>query len=166
MRPLPITRSKENLFKETNEGYVSLSKWLIALSTAAIAFGASLVKPNTAFIWKQELFFGLGLLVISILAGVRSVRLKLDYTLYNLETILNTEALNHMKGFPVDEEQEVEGVKRKAGDIVKSFEEKIEAREKHMDRINTELCPLFNWQQWLFYSGITLIAIFGVASVH
>jgi hypothetical protein len=166
MDKLPIKISKEELFKEIQEGYDSLSKWLITLSTAAIAFGVSLVKPDTALIWKQELSFGLGLLVISIVAGVRYVRLRIDYSLYNLENILNTERLSYMKGYPADVEEEVDGKKRKAGDIVKDFYKRMELRERHMNKINDSLRPLFRWQQWLFYIGIILIAIFGVASVH
>jgi len=166
MDKLPIKATLEELNTEIKEGYISLSKWIIALSTGTIAFGVSLVKPDTSIIWKQELFFGLGLLGISILSGVRYVKLTIDYTLYNLETILNEKRLEYMRGYPAQEEQEVKGKMRKAGDIVKDFYKTIKSTEKKMDTINRDMIILSRWQQWLFYIGIILIALFGVLSIN
>ncbi len=163
MEGIDIKDPVEKLNSAIREGYVGLSKWLIALSTAAVAFGVSLVKANTALIWKQELFFGLSLIVISILSGVRYVRLTIDYSLYNLEEILDTRRVEYMKYYPSYEKQSDEGKKEESS--IKDINDKIAVAKKNMKKINADVAVLFNWQQWLFYIGIILIALFGVLSI-
>ena len=156
----------DKLHVEVTHGYASLSKWITALSTGAIAFGVSLIKPDTALMWKQELYFGLGLLVISILAGVRYVRLTIDYSLYNLEVILNTKKLDYFKGLSQEAGYEFEGRTEKVSAITAKIMKGIKEGESNMQKINSHLLPLFNWQQWLFYIGIISIALFGVLSIN
>ena len=155
----------EKLNSEVGEGYTNLAKWIIALSTGAIAFGVSLVKPETSIAWKQELFFGLGLLGISIVIGGRYVRLRIDATLYNLEVIINTNRLKDMRNHP-DDEQTVNGKNLKKSDLINIYNKKINERETKFDRINKDLIVLFKWQQILFYIGIGLILLFGVLSIQ
>lgn len=147
--PISDNITKE-LHTQVEEGYTNLAKWIIALSTGAIAFGASLVKPETTIVWKEELFFGLFMLGISILAGVRYVRLRIDGVLFNLEVILN--------------QRQLEAIKRNNPNniSIEKHDKRIKETETKMERINKDLVTLSNLQQILFYLGIGSIMIFGV----
>ncbi len=167
MQYLPINDNvTEKLHTQVEEGYTNLAKWIIAISTGAIAFGVSLVRSGTTAEWKQGLFSGLVLLGISILLGVRYVRLRLDGVLYNLEVILNERQLEAMKKLnPNDELTDNDGKKLKRSDLICRYDKGIKETEAKMERINKDLIVLSKWQQRFFYLGIGLIMLFGVLSV-
>lgn len=166
MDGIPVNNDTvEKLNTEVGEGYTNLAKWIIALSTGAIAFGVTLIKPGIVIRWKGELFFGLGLLGISILVGVRYVRLRIDATLCNLEAIMNIKRLEVIKTLNPNDEQIVNGEKLKRSDLINIYYKKINARETQFDNINKDLMALAKWQQRLFYIGISLIVLFGAVSI-
>jgi len=110
---IPQEGSVEKLLEITTEGYTDLAKWLIGLSTGAIVFTVRLIKPDTSVFWRGELVFGLCLLIVSILLGVRYVKLRLDYANYNLEAILNTQKFGYFSKLPQNSTYEFDGGKQK-----------------------------------------------------
>lgn len=75
------------LTNKINDGYSSLAKWLISLSSGTIVFSANLLKQEASKCMSTLFILGLALLVLTILLGVFYVRFGLDCLHYNLMCI-------------------------------------------------------------------------------
>jgi len=149
---------KEKLIEATNEGYSNLSKWLIGLATGTIIFSVKLVSPSTSSFLKSLLVFGLGLLVLSIILGIRSVTLRLDGLHYNYLWLENKDRFNenlsnhNIRDSKFEENQKI-------------FKETIDKANKNMLKTSDEVLILYLWQQGLFYVGLVLVSVFAIYSI-
>ena len=157
--------SIEELIDKVNEGYTNLSKWLIALSAGTIVFSVRLIKSDTPEHLNMLLIWGLGSLVLSILAGTIFVRLRFDNLHYNLLELRTKKRLDELKVHNPEEK-----LKRGKKEItVKNrLQELTRMRnkaERNYDLINIFLVIFFPLQQWTFLLGIILITFFGICNI-
>jgi len=139
---------REKLIDITNEGYINLSKWLITLATGTIVFSIKLISSSTNLFFKSLLTFGLGLLLISIILGVRYVRLRLDGTHFNYVYL---EARHRLENNLETDRVELE--------------KKMKEAVKKMKEIGDIVFDLFSWQEKLFYAGLVIVGVFGIYNV-
>jgi len=99
----------QELGKEINANYKELAKWLIALSTGAIVFSVKMVNNETLPIWRDLLALALGLLLISIVVGVRYVRLLIDFKGHNCNRIIDRHNLKSLANLLPGSEQLFDG---------------------------------------------------------
>lgn len=150
-----MSTSVESLKVKCNEGYINLSKWLIGLSTGTIVFSIKLIQPGIPEYLGMVLVWGLICLVLSIVAGVVSVRLRLDSLGYNIMVLLNKSEL-----------AKAETHNRVTTSKMKALQATIKKQEKAFDIRNIVAVAFFALHQWTFFLGIALAATFGILSIQ
>jgi len=134
---------KQKLVDAMNEGYANLSKWLIALATGTVIFSVKLVNSALGNFWRYELLLGLVLLMISIIFGVRCVRLRLDGLHFDYLGLKLRNSNNH------SEENRAT----------------LEWANKRFGEVNKEVLFYLTWQERVFYLGLIMVTIFGIYSI-
>ncbi|GEM_PF-1816586 len=157
--------AKEKLLEEINQGYISLSKWVIGLSTGAMVFSAGLIVPEAQPFWKLMLIIGLALLFISMILGVIYVKLRLNYAVHNLNELVDTDEYNIYALAQKGSQYRFNGEMKPIEEIWEIFDTKNIATERAMKKIYKALVILIRCQLCLFFIGIIAVAIFGVFSL-
>ena len=157
--------AEERLMKSHAEGYASLTKWIISLSAGAILLTLNLINPEITSMQRAGLTFGLGLLVISILCGVYAIRLGLEFNTNNLNVLFNKKKRAFFEKLNPDEDYTFIKTITKVRDIIKDLNDGIAENERKMKDKNRNQPTLYNWQHWLFFSGIILITFFVIFKI-
>lgn len=156
---------KKQLANIITEGQINLAKWIITLSTGSIVFSVRLIKPETGIWWKGELVFGLGLLVISIVLGVRYVRRSLDSLAFQLNLIMLEDQLTSIRNLDPETKVIINGKEAKVKDAIGIANDIIVHDDKSNDIAHKEARGCYLWHQRLFYFGIILIAFLGLLNI-
>lgn len=155
---IPYDKELVKEFDKANEEYISISKWLIGLSTGTIVFITGM-SQSTGF-WKGVLALGLLLLIISILLGIKFVTLMIDKLLIQLGSILTLKELNYFKEKDLESEYEFESKTQKVKDILRNLDNDFSDWSNEVKKIRKDHIFCFSWQKKLFYIGIVLVALF------
>lgn len=156
---------KKQLANIITEGQINLAKWIITLSTGSIVFSVQLIKPGTGIWWKAEIVFALGLLVISIILGVRYVRRSLDSLAFQLNLIMIEDELASIRNLDPETKVVINGKEAKAKDAIVIANGIIVQDDKSNEIAHKEAKGCYLWHQRLFYFGIILIALFGLLNI-
>lgn len=156
---IPLGKEEQELSK-INEAYISLSKWLIGLSTGSIVFITGMSKPSG--FWKWELALGLLNLIISILLGIKFVASIIDKSFFQLGAYLTHRYLYFFKNKDAESEYEFESNIKKVKDIVEDLSKDYSDFKDDIKKLREKHVACFLWQQRLFLIGIVMIALFGL----
>ncbi len=155
----------DKLGTETDKEYKNLSKWLIALSTGTIVLSVKLITPNIPQYLSMLLIWGLCSLILCIISGVVFVRLRIDTLFYLHLKLLLQQDIKVIKAWLPEKVVDFGNKKIKASEVLKIKEKQnkqVNRKIKWIDNILVVFLPI---QQWSFFLGIILIAIFGMNSV-
>ncbi len=158
-----LSNNEADQIEKINEAYISLSKWLIGLSTGAIVFIVGISKSRG--FWKWELAVGLFFLIISILVGIRFVSLLIDKSFFKMGITVTEKLLNYFKNKDSEAEYEFESKIVKVKDILRNLTKDYNDWVHDIKKIRSKHVACFSWQKRLFYIGIVMIALFGLFNI-
>lgn len=155
----------DKLSTETDKEYKNLSKWLIGLSTGAIVFSVKLITLSTPQYLSEILIWRLCFLVLCIISGVVFVRLRIDVLFYEHLNLIIQQDIKRIKGWNAEEMVDWGKKKIKANEALRIRERESERLCRKINIISNFLVVILPIQQWSFFLGIILIAIFGAHSI-